>query len=59
MATMPARYATVGDVHAAMDEHTYSPDSVLELSSRQEREGLGDAPWPPQYRKQPGEPARV
>jgi hypothetical protein len=33
--------------------------SLLELSARQEREGLGDAPWPPHYRKQPDEPARV
>jgi hypothetical protein len=33
--------------------------SLLELSGRQERDGLGDAPWPPQYRKQPGEPPRV
>jgi len=34
-------------------------DALLELSARQERAGLGDAPWPPQYRKQAGEPARV
>ena len=36
-----------------------SLDALLELSARQEREGLGDAPWPPHYRKQPGEPPRV
>jgi hypothetical protein len=42
-----------------MDQHVCSLDSLLELSARHEREGLGDAPWPPHYRKQPGEPARV
>jgi len=36
-----------------------SLERVIELSIRQEREGLGDAPWPPHYRKQSGEPARV
>jgi bifunctional non-homologous end joining protein LigD len=57
--TMPARFAEVGDRHADIDGHVCSLESLLELSSRQEREGLGDAPWPPHYRKQPGEPARV
>ncbi|HEX2444897.1 MAG TPA: non-homologous end-joining DNA ligase [Vicinamibacterales bacterium] len=57
--TMPARFTTVGDPHAAMDAHVCSLDSLLDLSSRHEREGLGDAPWPPHYRKQPGEPSRV
>jgi hypothetical protein len=42
-----------------MDERSYSLASLLELSARQEREGLGDAPWPPHFQKQPGEPARV
>jgi bifunctional non-homologous end joining protein LigD len=42
-----------------MDETEYSLDSLLELSARDERGGLGDAPWPPHYRKQQGEPARV
>jgi hypothetical protein len=59
LATMPARFAEVGDRHAAMDEHPCSIDRVLELSARQEREGQGDAPWPPHYRKQPGEQPRV
>ena len=36
-----------------------SIDRLLELSARQEKEGLGDAPWPPHYQKQPDEPARV
>jgi DNA ligase D-like protein (predicted polymerase) len=59
LATMRARYTAVGDVHAAMDQHPCSLDSLLELSARHEKEGLGDAPWPPQYRKQEGEPPRV
>jgi hypothetical protein len=59
LATMPARFAEVGDRHAAMDEHPCSIDRVLELSARQEREGQGGAPWPPHYRKQPGEQPRV
>src|SRR6185369_6825742 len=57
--TMPARFARVGDRHAAIDEHPCSLDSLLELSARQEQEGLGDAPWPPHYAKQGGEPPRV
>ena len=57
--TMPARFATIGDRHAAIDEHPCSLDALLELSARQEKEGLGDAPWPPHYAKQPGEPPRV
>ena len=59
LATMPSRYAEVGDRHAAIDEHPSSLAALLDLSARQEREGLGDAPWPPHYRKQAGEPARV
>jgi DNA ligase D-like protein (predicted polymerase) len=57
--TMPARFAAVGDRHAAMDGHAGSLDALLELSARQEAEGLGDAPWPPHYAKQKGEPPRV
>jgi DNA ligase D-like protein (predicted polymerase) len=57
--TMPARFAEVGDRHAGIDEHAGTLDGLLELSARHEREGLGDAPWPPHYRKQEGEPARV
>jgi DNA ligase D-like protein (predicted polymerase) len=59
LASMPSRFAHNGDFHAAIDRHPCSLDRVLELSARQEREGLGDAPWPPHYRKQAGEPARV
>jgi bifunctional non-homologous end joining protein LigD len=57
--TMPRRFAEKGDVHAAMERHPCSLERLLDLSARQEREGLGDAPWPPHYRKQAGEPARV
>jgi DNA ligase D-like protein (predicted polymerase) len=59
LATMPPRFAEVGDRHAAIDAHPCSLEALLELSARHERDGFGDAPWPPHYRKQPGEPARV
>jgi bifunctional non-homologous end joining protein LigD len=59
LATMPARFASVGDVHTPMDATKYSIEPLLELAARHEREGLGDAPWPPHYVKQAGEPARV
>ena len=57
--TMPARFAAVGDRHAAIDGHADTLDALLELSARQEEEGQGDAPWPPHYRKQAGEAPRV
>jgi hypothetical protein len=57
--TMPARFAAVGDRHAGIDENPCSLDGLLELSTREEAEGLGDAPWPPHYAKQAGEPPRV
>jgi DNA ligase D-like protein (predicted polymerase) len=56
LASMPARFAQIGDRHAGIDEHAGSLDGLLELF---ERQGLGDAPWPPHYRKQSGEPPRV
>jgi DNA ligase D-like protein (predicted polymerase) len=59
LATMPARVARIGDPHAAMDDRRGSLDALLELSARHEAEGQGDAPWPPHYRKQPGEAPRV
>jgi DNA ligase D-like protein (predicted polymerase) len=59
MATTPERFAKLGDRHAAIDQQAGSLEKLLELSERHEHEGLGDAPWPPHYRKQPGEPARV
>jgi bifunctional non-homologous end joining protein LigD len=57
--TIPPRFATIGDRHARIDEHPGSLEPLLELSARQEAEGLGDAPWPPHYAKQPGEPSRM
>jgi bifunctional non-homologous end joining protein LigD len=59
LVTMPERFAKLGDRHEAIDQHPGSIESLLELSARHEREGLGDAPWPPNYAKQPGEPPRV
>jgi DNA ligase D-like protein (predicted polymerase) len=59
LTTMLTRFAAIGDRHAAIDRSAGSLDGLLELSARQEREGLGDAPWPPQYKKQRGEPPRV
>ena len=59
LSTMPARVATLGDRHDGIDRHICSIEPLLELSARQEAEGQGDAPWPPHYRKQAGEPARV
>ncbi|MGZ9075363.1 MAG: non-homologous end-joining DNA ligase, partial [Burkholderiaceae bacterium] len=59
LGTMPSRIAAVGDLHKGIDERAGSLERLLELSARQERDGLGDAPWPPQYKKQPGEPPRV
>jgi hypothetical protein len=59
LATMPARFAAVGDRHAGIDDAVCSLEPLLELSARHEKEGMGDAPWPPQYKKQEGEPPRV
>jgi DNA ligase D-like protein (predicted polymerase) len=59
LATMPARFAAVGDRHAGIDDAVCDLEALLELSARHERDGLGDAPWPPHYRKQRGEPTRV
>jgi bifunctional non-homologous end joining protein LigD len=57
--TMPAWFKVNGDRHADIDKHPGSLDALLELAARQEKEGHGDAPWPPQYQKMPGEPTRV
>jgi bifunctional non-homologous end joining protein LigD len=59
IATMPGRFDRLGDVHAGIDDTHGSLESLLELSARHEAEGLGDAPWPPHYKKQAGEPKRV
>ncbi len=59
LATVPAIYAERGDAGAGIDKAVGSLDALLELSRRHEKEGLGDAPWPPNYAKQAGEPPRV
>jgi DNA ligase D-like protein (predicted polymerase) len=57
--TMPARFATIGDPHAGMDGASGSLGKLLELAARDEASGLGDAPWPPHFRKAAGESPRV
>ena len=59
LASMPARWHERGDLHAAMDDTSYAIDAVLALADRHQREGQGDAPWPPHYRKQTDEPTRA
>ena len=57
--TMPARFAAMGDPHAAFDAEAKGLEALLELAERDESEGLGDAPWPPHFKKAEGEGARV
>jgi bifunctional non-homologous end joining protein LigD len=57
--TVPARLRERGDPSATIDEHPASLAPLLDLAARDEREGLGDAPWPPHFRKQADEPPRV
>jgi bifunctional non-homologous end joining protein LigD len=59
LASMPARFARLGDIHRDIDRRAHSLERLLERVARDERDGEGDAPWPPHYRKQAGEPARV
>jgi DNA ligase D len=60
IATMPARFAALGDLHAGIDEAIWSIEPLLEWADRDERDhGLGDAPYPPNFPKQEGEPPRV
>ncbi|HEY8846605.1 MAG TPA: hypothetical protein VIM24_08095 [Candidatus Limnocylindrales bacterium] len=59
LATVPGIYAARGDAGAGIDESVGSLEALLDLSARHEAEGLGDAPWPPNYAKQAGEPPRV
>jgi hypothetical protein len=56
LASVPARYERMGNLHAAIDQHAGSIEGLLDLY---ERQGLGDAPWPPHYRRQSSEPPRV
>ncbi len=57
--TVPARLQDVGDPAATIDQRAFSLASLLDLAARDEAEGLGDAPWPPHFPKQKGEPSRV
>jgi bifunctional non-homologous end joining protein LigD len=57
--TVPRRFAELGDPHARMDDYSGSLEGLLELAARDEAEGLGDAPWPPHFRKMAGEGPRV
>ena len=57
--TVPGRFAEIGDPGAAIDDDAGSLNSLLELSLIDEKKGLGDAPWPPNFPKMPGEPKRV
>jgi DNA ligase D-like protein (predicted polymerase) len=57
--TVPERFAHVGDPSRGIDEAAGSLDRLLELAAEHEAAGFGDAPWPPHYEKQEGEPPRV
>jgi hypothetical protein len=59
VASMPARFAVLGDVHAAIDEEAHSLQPLLDMYERDAAEGLRDMPYPPDYPKMPGEPKRV
>jgi DNA ligase D-like protein (predicted polymerase) len=57
--SVPRRFAELGDPHAGIDAAAGSLEGLLELAARDEAAGLGDAPWPPHYRKMEGEAPRV
>src|SRR5215472_14124419 len=57
--TVPERFAKIGDPHAGMDTAAGSLEKLLELAAKDEAAGLGDAPWPPHFRKMEGEAPRV
>ena len=57
--TVPRRFAELGDPHAGMDAEPGSLEKLLELAEEDEAGGLGDAPWPPHFRKMDGEATRV
>src|SRR6185295_1675238 len=57
--TVPQRFATIGDPHAAMDHSPGSLETLMELAAKDEAEGLADAPWPPHFRRAEGEAPRV
>ncbi len=57
--TVPQRFAAIGDPHAGMDDAPGSLETLLELAASDDAAGLGDAPWPPHFRKMEGEAPRV
>ena len=57
--TVPQRFAEIGDPHADMDSAMGSLEKLLQLAAEDEAAGLGDAPWPPHFRKMAGEAPRV
>ncbi len=57
--TMPERFAALGDPHERIDDAPGTLEGLLELAARDQASGLGDAPWPPHYRKMEGEAPRV
>ncbi|HXA51391.1 MAG TPA: non-homologous end-joining DNA ligase [Candidatus Acidoferrum sp.] len=57
--TVPKRFAEIGDPHAGMDTAAGSLEPLLELADKDQASGLGDAPWPPHFRKMEGEAPRV
>ena len=57
--TIPRRFANIGDPHADMDSAPGSLEKLLEFAARDDAAGLGDAPWPPHFRKMEGEAPRV
>jgi bifunctional non-homologous end joining protein LigD len=57
--TVPTRFLEIGDPHAEIDSHAGSLEALLDLAAKDEAEGLGDAPWPPHFRKMEGEAPRV
>jgi len=59
IATVPARFAAVGDPSATIDDEHFSLEPLLDLAARDEADGLGDEPWPPHFPKQRSEPRRV
>ncbi|MGH3424359.1 MAG: DNA polymerase domain-containing protein, partial [Nocardioidaceae bacterium] len=57
--TVPARLRSLGDLMAGIDDRRYGLERLLQMFERDEHEGLGDMPYPPDHPKMPGEPARV
>jgi bifunctional non-homologous end joining protein LigD len=59
LATMPGRFRELGDLHGGIDASAGALDALLELAAADEASGLGDAPWPPHFRKRASESTRV